>query len=445
MLIREASMRRLGCLVAACGIAMGLSGCGSDATVTSGSSQPVEVFSWWASGGDGAALAALIAVYQQQHSGATVTNSAMESQVSDLLVNRFKAGSPPDLFQEAGGRGLCGNWVTTSQVYVTNLDAFAAQQRWTDVTVMPQTVQDSARCTGPDGLKHFYGVPVDIHRANTLFYNKKIFASAGIASPPASVEEFFQVAGTLKQQRPDIAPLALGTTAVMGGPWTLSVILESLIAGMHGASWYLKFYTGQADLSSSTTDDWVKLRAAFDSLARVLEYVNPNFQDISWAAAADMLRTDQAAMTVIGDWANGIYASQGWSAVDGYGGRSAFGNAFALSTDVLALPLGAKNSSGAMAFLGSTATTDGQNAFNRIKGGIPPCIATLDASFTEYARSAAADFAAAGDQLVPVTRLITPDAFTNAITTQMSTFQNDKNVDAMMLAIRNSYASAKEQ
>ncbi|MFC1643214.1 ABC transporter substrate-binding protein [Myxococcota bacterium] len=438
--MQEAIMRWL---AIACGWVFGITGCGSDATGNSDSVRPVEVF-FLLTPLSATALDELTAVYQQQHPGGEITKTTGTSDFTDQILSRFEDGAPPDLFQTMGGRYLCG-WVTSSQSYVENLDALAAEHHWTDVTVMPQVVQDSVRCTGPDGDQHFYGVPMVVNRANTLFHNRKIFAEADIAAPPASIDEFFQVADTLKQRMPEITPFALGTAPMAGGPWALGAVLfEGIAAGMHGTDWYVKFFSGRADLSNNATEDWSKLRAVLEAGARLLDYVNPNLDEIGLGGVLEMLRLDQAAMTITGDWPNGVDLTTGWSINDSCDGQSAFGPMYGLSVDVFALSKGAKNRAGAMDFLSSAATREGQDAYALVVGGIPPEITTLDSRYNEYARGAAADFAVAGDQLVFVNVPMRPEAFATPVLAELSSFQTDKNVDALMLTIRNNYGRLKE-
>lgn len=402
--------------------------------------EPIEVFSWWSSGGEVEALNALVKVYAHEHAGAEVTKTTVSdsSTASDTLNERFGSGTPPDVFLSSGG--LC-SWIRGGQALIENLDEFAQKQGWNDAAIMPQAVQDTVRCTGPDGAKHFYGVPVDIHRCNTLFYNKKILAELNLA-PPTTVDQFFDVAEAIRTHMPDVAPLALGTAAIKGGAWPLSAMVTgALLAGMHGTSWYLKFYRGEADFSSTTTEDYAKTRAVFDTARRMMDYVNPNFEDLGWDDAAELLRRDEAALYVMGDWVNGTYLSEDW---DGYGGRAAFGNSFIMESDALAVPIGAKNFRGALAFLEVVASRQGQDAFNRIKGGIPPRFGALDSTYSEYAREAADDFSSAGENLVLTTGRITSAEWGTGTTGQFNLFQKDKDVEAMMLVIRNAYGMLKK-
>ncbi len=433
-----------GCISLGICTVVGTAACSSDNLPQSQGNQRIEVWSTW-SASDGQGLDAAISVYQQQYPGATVMKSALSvMDTAAELRSRFESGAPPTVFQTTGGSQLCV-WVTQNQSYIEDLDAFAAARGWTDPTVLPTALQDMIRCVGPDGAKHFYGIPVVIHRWNTLFYNKAIFAQLGIAAPPASIEEFFSIAEKIKREMPDVAPLAVGTTPMEGGAWPLAtVVMASLLSGMQGTDWYRKFYTGQADLSNPTTEDWLKLNQVLEAAARMLDYVNPNFQDLGWAGAAELVHSGKAAMTVLGDWVNGNYISAGWSATDGFGGRAAFGDAFLMGIDTLGVASGAQNRAGGMNFLTTMASVAGMDAFDRVKGGIPPRVGALDATYNDYARATYNDFWTAGDRLVPSVTYFASELWMNAVWGQFNEFQLDKNVDQLMLVIRNNYDQMKQ-
>ncbi|MFC1642586.1 ABC transporter substrate-binding protein [Myxococcota bacterium] len=438
---------RQGRMLVLIGMLVGTLGCGSDELAQATANEPIEVWSTWsaASGGDGEALDAAILEYQQQYSGAEVRKSAASViNTTEDLRGRFQAGAPPDVFQTNGGAILCA-WVTSSQSFVEDLDAFAGARGWTDPNVMPQVLQDMIQCVGPDGARRFYAIPVVIHRWNTLFFNRDVFAQVGIETPPESIEEFFQIADRLKQDAPDIAPLALGTTPMQGGAWPLATaVMVGLLSGMQGADWYLQFYQGQADLSSPSTEDSTKLREVLDAAARMLTYVNTDFQTLGWSDAAELVHAGKAAMTVLGDWVNGSYISAGWSATDGFGGRAAFGDVFVMGIDTLGVSRGAQNRTGAMNFLTTMASTAGQDAFNRIKGGIPPRGGELESAYNDYARGMARDFWAAGDRLVPTITSFVPADWIDAVWAQFDLFQVDKDVDQLMLVIRNNYGKLRQ-
>src|SRR5439155_19983311 len=70
---------------------------------------------------------------------------------------------------------------------------------------------------------HFWGVPVNIHRANVLWYNKALFTKAGITAAPTTWDEFFATADKLKAA--GITPVALGGKDGFELDHTMEVIL----------------------------------------------------------------------------------------------------------------------------------------------------------------------------------------------------------------------------
>lgn len=80
----------------------------------------------------------------------------------------------------------------------------------------------------------FVGVPFNIHRANCLWSNAKVFADNGL-TPPTTWDEFFAVGDTLKEK--GIVPLALG-----GEPWQETSPLEDAMNAVGGADFYRKAF-----------------------------------------------------------------------------------------------------------------------------------------------------------------------------------------------------------
>ncbi len=85
---------------------------------------------------------------------------------------------------------------------------------------------------------NIYSVPVNIHRGNVIFYNKKIFDDNGLKAP-TTFDEFFKVADALKAK--GITPLALGDKE----PWTATMLFENVLLGEFGPDNYKKLWTGE--------------------------------------------------------------------------------------------------------------------------------------------------------------------------------------------------------
>ena len=82
--------------------------------------------------------------------------------------------------------------------------------------------------TGTDGK--VYTVPVNIHRANEMWYNKDLFTANNL-TPPTTWDEFFTVGDALKALNPPVAPLALGDGGTGGGIWPFGMLFEDILIG----------------------------------------------------------------------------------------------------------------------------------------------------------------------------------------------------------------------
>jgi glucose/mannose transport system substrate-binding protein len=339
------------------GLALGAVACGSDddAEPSEGASeQPVEIFSWWLAPGEAKALQALVDMNKQQHPGNRVFNAAEASgaEARARLAERLAASDPPDLFQQSAHE--LGAFLERNPGSLQPLnELFDAQSLGS--TVMPDVLESVT----VDG--NVYAMPVDVHRENSLFYNKQIFADHHL-NPPTTLESFLTACATLKAQ--GVTPIATGYQG-----WILRILFDSLAMGSMGADAYHAFMTGGA------RDD-VALKAAIDLFGDVLEnYVNADAgdPDFAWTDAAQAVFDGRAAMLLHGDWAKGYYLELGWTPGIDFGvlGAPSASNLFWYGVDGFSLPVGAPNKTGADDFLATVGSAQGQVAFNKLKGSTP--------------------------------------------------------------------------
>jgi glucose/mannose transport system substrate-binding protein len=401
-------------------------GCGGG----SGSGGPppngnVEIFSWWVSGSETAALSALINVYEKDNPGATVINAAVmgTSNAQMELQQRMMQGLPPDTFQANGGDELL-SWVlyngkddTASKL--EPIESVGNTQEWLAVT--PKPVSDLVSYNG-----HVYGVPVDISRTNCLFYNKKIFADNNL-TPPQSLTDFFTVAAAL--QAKGITPLAVGSQQ----PWTIAtLVFENVLVASAGAQYYLDFFSGK-----QTADD-LQLRTALTAAAQMFGYINADHDSLLWNDAVAQVKQGKAAMNIMGDWAKGEFVVEGAKPDVDFGEVNLGGSStFVFAVDAFPLPKGAPNRTGGVNLLTTMGSLPGQQAFNPLKGSISPRTDVDKTLFDPISQQTIDDFKTA--TLVPANSAIVPSAFTNPTNTALGTFINDKNVDNLVLVIKNYY------
>ena len=341
----------LGCAVTA--------GCRSPAVETNHDrdrdKQLVELYSWWTAPGEADALEALVDAHHNAHPGARIFNAASASGDSARaeLDQRFLTNNPPDIFQE----------------YVHDLRAVttrAAGERMPlddlfdrlglRAVIFPEVLRDVTQ----DG--HVVVMPVNVHRENALFYNRKLFAAHHL-TPPRTLPELLATCRSLKAV--GVIPLA---TANQG--WILRIMFNSLALGQMGSQRYYDYFSGK------NLTDTRGLRQAIDLFAEVLEnYVNPDSADdgFGWTNAAQAIYNGDAAMFLHGDWLKGYFLQLGWTGESDFGMVRAPGAAdfFLYGVDAFALAKGARNQAGALSFLETVASPAGQVAFSRVKGSSP--------------------------------------------------------------------------
>jgi len=314
----------------------------------------IELFSWWVAPGEAEALQSLIDLNRTNHPDERIFNagavSGMDARVT--LMQRLAANNPPDLFQQ-NAHDL-RTFLAANPGSLAPLDDFFTAQGLTNV-VLPEILADVT----VDG--HIYSMPVNIHRENTLFYNKQIFAANNL-QPPTTLSELMQACATLKAA--GVTPIA---TAYQG--WILRIMFNEIAMGSMGSDAFHAYMTG------GPRDD-AALMAAIDAFANVLANdINANAGDANfgWTNAADEVAAGRAAMLLHGDWAKGYYEQLGWSPGVDFGVVGAPGAAdlFWYGVDLFSLPAGAPHPAGAKDFLATTGSIAGQVGFSKLKGSSP--------------------------------------------------------------------------
>ncbi|HYO20562.1 MAG TPA: carbohydrate ABC transporter substrate-binding protein, partial [Dermatophilaceae bacterium] len=149
---------------------LAVSACSGSSTSTSTASKSagtknVQVFTWWAAGGEKAGLDGLQSVFKKDCSQYTFVNAAVAGGGGDkaktLLANNLKAGNAPSSFQAHAG-GELSDYIANGQVEdITALCKSAGLDTAFPKDLLTQiTVADKV-----------YSVPANIHRANMVWVN----------------------------------------------------------------------------------------------------------------------------------------------------------------------------------------------------------------------------------------------------------------------------------
>ena len=377
----------------------------------------VEVFSWWTGGGEAAGLDAMIKIFKAQYPNIEFVNAAVAggagTNARAVLASRLQAGDPPDSWQGHAGQELIGTYVDGKQIQPLN-DLYTAEG-W--LAVMPKTL--IPLISKADSI---YSVPVNIHRANVLWYNPKVLTDNKI-TVPTTVEEWITAMDTLKAA--GVQPLALGEQ------WTKMHLFETVLLGSLGPEKYNGLWSGATDWTGAD------VTAALANYAKVLTYANTDSASLSWQDASQLVVNGDAAFNVMGDWAEGYFrelgkkpqADYGWAPVPGTVGT------FQFLSDSFVLAVGAPDANAATAWLKIAGSKSGQEAFNPVKGSIcarTDCDKTL---FGEYLQSAMADWASNTVVGSLTHGVVANDSWKSEIDTALGLYIADSKADVFQAAL----------
>lgn len=335
----------------------------------------MEIFSWWTSGGEVEALQAVYDIFSEQYPDVTIENAALASgqgqggNMKALLETRMLGGEPPDSFQVHLGRELTDSHVVADRM--EPLDWLYEEEGLYDV--FPADVVAIASYEGVP-----YSVPVNIHRSNVMWYRPSRLAEVGVETPPATWDEFFEVADKLKEA--GIQAIAIAEQDSGGG--FSGHILENIMVSVMGPEKYRGLFDG------TTGWDDADVTASLEIMNRLYDYANPDYLSTSWGDINDRFVADDGpAMMIMGDWTHGVLMSKGftdyhWAPAPGTDGI------FMVLSDSFGLPKNAPNRENAIAFLRVIGSQAGQDAFNPIKGSIPARTDGDRSKYDEYLNQA---------------------------------------------------------
>lgn len=357
-------------------------GAGGSSTTTE--AVQVEVFSWWTAPGEAEALQSLVDLHADKYPNERIYNAATDPKVVSggneakaVLQDRLEAGDPPDAFQ-TNAFELKRGYIAASPGLLEPLDdVFEAQGLIDDLA--PEALSDVT--VGG----HYMAVPVNIHRENGLFYNKSVFADAGL-EPPTTMVEFLDVCAKLKET--GVTPLAISTSQ----GWIINKVFVALALGSMGADNFVKYFVDKAPVDEAV------FTPAVDVLDQVLtDYIDVDgaaAEGFGWTQAADALKEGSAGMFIHGDWAKGYLMQVGATPDVDFGVVSSpdAAGVFLYGMDVFAVPAGAKHTAAALDWVRTISSSEGQVAFNGYKGSSPVRLNLPNKGLDKMAQGVYAEF-----------------------------------------------------
>ncbi|HEU4324068.1 MAG TPA: extracellular solute-binding protein [Roseiflexaceae bacterium] len=379
----------------------------------------LEIFSWWTNGGEATGLEKMYEIYRGENAGVEIINATVAggagTNAKTVLKTRLQGGQPPDSWQVHAGKEL------TSYVDAGQMEPLTSffQEQGLD-KVMPKLLIDQITYQG-----EIWSVPVNIHRSNVLWYNKKLFDENNL-TPPKTVDDFFTVAEALKAK--GVIALAVGGKDKFETPH----LFESVLLATFGPQEYPKLFDG-----SIAWDD-PRVQQAADTAKRMLDYSNADRSSLGWSDAMQLVLDGKAGMTIMGDWAHGYAVSKGAKPNVDYGYAPAPGNdgVFMWLSDSFGLAKNAPNPEQARAWLAVCGSREGQDAFNPAKGSIPARTDADKSLYDEYLQFSIERFGA--DTLAPsiVHGAAANEAYMTSYGNALNVFASDLDVDTLMQSLQ---------
>lgn len=248
--------------------------------------EDLELMHFWTSGGEAAAMAVIKDGAQNAGIGWTDAAVAGGSGMNafQVLQARVAAGNPPAAMQMHGEQ--IRQYADAD--LLLDLSEVAAAENW-DAVIDPNLIP-YYRIDGK-----VVGVPFNMHRPNWIWANKGLMDRYG-GTAPTTWDEFFALGDRMKAD--GVIPLASG-----GQPWQDLLLWELVLLGDQGKD----FYTAALLEQNPDAIDSEQMVKAFDTFRKVLSYTDANRANRDWNLATAMVINGDAAMQIMGDWANGEF------------------------------------------------------------------------------------------------------------------------------------------
>ena len=328
--------------------------CASVALPSVASATELEVTHWWTSGGEAAAVAEFAKAFDA--TGNKWVDGAIAgsgSTARPIIISRIMGGNPMGATQLNPGTDADELIAAGLMLDLTDL---ATKEDWANI-LRPAT--QMASCT-KDG--RVYCVPVNLHSAQWMWTNRKVFEDNGM-TPPTNLNELIALAPALQEK--GIQPLSLAQG------WPVGLMVNDVMVAMAGVDNFVKVYKDR-DMGVARGAEFGKV---FEALAAIRQYAPADKMVPQWNEAVGLVIEGKAAANIMGDWAGGEFAVAGLVAGKDYDCLPGLGVTPVLDTggDVFYFPKNADPAvTAAQLVLASTMVTkEVQVAFNLKKGSLP--------------------------------------------------------------------------
>lgn len=361
--------------------------------------QQLVVYHWWTAGGERQAMQVIFDWFSKKNPNTKIVDNPVAGgggiTLKTVLLGLLAAKIPPDTFQSLSGAEL--------KQYVDGDYVAPVDDIWKAQNLDANYPAVIGKMTTFKG--QHYGIPMNAHRANWLFYNTKLFKELKLA-PPTTADEMIAAAKRIKASKPGVAPIAIGTRE----KWPAVFLFDVVLLSTGGPDVYEKFYTGQLNVKTSP-----EVRTALQKYKELIPYLYQFHGAKTWSDIAGPMAEGKMGMMVIGDFAAGLLVQSGfkegvdWDAV-GFPKKPQ--EVFLMIVDTFVRPVGAKHPEATTAWLTNLTDPKVQGEFNIIKGSIAIHKAVPDSTYPDKLhREASATFKS--KRIVPssIHGVLAPPAF----------------------------------
>ena len=353
--------------------AIGATVVGAMAVAYAADVKEVQMLHWWTSGGEAAALNVLkqdLAKEGFAWKDVPVAGGGGEGAMTALKA-MVAAGNPPTASQILGYFAV--DYAEAGKL--GDITSLATKEGW--AKVVPTALQKFTTTNGK-----WDAVPVNIHSVNWVWINKAVLDKIG-GTEPKNFDEFLALLD--KAKAAGVIPLALG-----GQPWQEATMFDSVVMSTGGPDFYKKAFV-DLDESALKSDT---MKKAFDNLAKLRAYTDPNYAGRDWNLATAMVIKGDALVQVMGDWAKGEFKAANKEAGKDFVCYRFPGTdgSVIYNTDMFAMfNVPADRKAAQLALADATMSISFQSAFNVVKGSVPARMDVSDAAFDICGKKGIAD------------------------------------------------------
>lgn len=245
---------------------------------------------WWHIWANEANIAepfqALADKYMAEHPNVEIVITTMENEAFKAkIATVMQSGDPPDVFQSWGG-GLMGTYADAG--LLVDLTDYMAEGGWGD------SIADGAEALYKWNGKN-YAVPWRAGMVG-MWYNKDLFAQAGIEAPPATWTELLEDVQLLKDA--GITPIAIGEGEMWPGMFWYACLLMNTASPD-------EILAAQNRSGAFNSPGYVQAGELLEELV-ALEPFQEGFLAAGYGDAEALMANNQAAMQLMGHWAYGF-------------------------------------------------------------------------------------------------------------------------------------------